>query len=443
MTSAFLDTIVAPATPPGRSALAIVRIDGPRSSGMLAALTARTDPLPERLVTRCRLTDREGAIDDCVAVRFEAPRSFTGNDLVELTLHGSAYLVERVVRAAVALGARIAEPGEFTERAVLNGKIDLIQAEAIADLIGSRTALQSRLSIANLEGELSRSAIAIREELLFVISRMEAGLDFSEEGYEFVAREEAERRVAAARTQIRILSETYRRGHATVAGLTAVILGQPNAGKSSLLNFLCGSDRAIVTEIPGTTRDLLRETVEIGGLPVTLIDTAGLRESTDAIESIGIHRARDAASQADLVLYLIDAARGETGEDRLELSRLPSPLRIHTKSDVAADAPPGLAISVRTGAGLPELLRRLDEEVRDRFAVPEGTPTVVNERQRAALAECEDALAAAGESLLAGSLDEIVLVDLNRAANALGVLVGAISRDDVYNEIFSKFCIGK
>lgn len=443
MSGQALDTIVAPATAVGKSALAIVRIDGPLSPEFLARLTRSSDRFTERIATRCRLSDHEGVIDDCVAIRFEAPRSFTGNDLVELTLHGSPYLIERVVRATVALGARIAEPGEFTERAVLNGKMDLVQAESVADLISSRTALQARLSLANLEGELSRSAVAIRQELLFVISRLEAGLDFSEEGYEFVAKDEAARRVASAREQIRTLAETYRRGHATVAGLTAVILGQPNAGKSTLLNFLCGSDRAIVTDIPGTTRDLLRETVEIGGLPVTLVDTAGLRESVDTVEAIGVHRARDAASRADIVLYLIDSSLGESESDRAELRAVPGALVIHTKAD-AGEAPEGaLAISVHAGSGLASLLRRLDDEVRERFAVPEGTPTIVNERQRAALLECEEALSAAGESLAGGALDEIVLVDLSRAANALGVLVGAISRDDVYTEIFSKFCIGK
>lgn len=443
MNAAVLDTIVAPATAVGKSALAIVRIDGPRSAEFLQTLSRCEDAFAERLATRCRLSDADGVIDDCVAIRFIAPRSFTGNDLVELTLHGSPYLVERVVRAAVALGGRIAEPGEFTERAVLNGKMDLVQAESVADLIASRTALQARLSIANLEGELSRSAVAIREELLFVISRLEAGLDFSEEGYEFVAREEVTRRVEQARSRVRGLAETYRRGHATVAGLSAVILGQPNAGKSTLLNFLCGSDRAIVTEIPGTTRDLLRETIEIGGLPVTLVDTAGLRESADLVEAIGVHRARDAASRADIVLYLVDSAQGESEADRAELKAVPGAIVIYTKADAGSPPRGALAISVHSGSGLRELLRRLDDEVRERFAVPEGTPTIVNERQRASLLACEEALGAVVDSLSAGALDEIVLVDLNRAANALGVLVGAISRDDVYTEIFSKFCIGK
>src|SRR5437764_771993 len=224
--STSFDTIVAPATPLGRSALAIVRIDGPRSGDILAALSGS---LPEpRIATLTQLQN----LDQCVAVRYAAPHSFTGNDLVELTLHGSPLLVERVVRAAVDLGARMAEPGEFTERAVLNGKLDLVQAESIADLINARTSLQAKLSLGNLQGALSRKAAAVRESLLFVISRLEAALDFSEEGYEFIDRSEARARVVAALAETQSLAETFRRGRATASGLTAVILGRPNAGKS-------------------------------------------------------------------------------------------------------------------------------------------------------------------------------------------------------------------
>ena len=254
-------------------------------------------------------------LDECIAVRYASPHSFTGNDLVELTLHGSPLLVERVIAAVVELGARLAEPGEFTERAVLNGKLDLVQAESIADLINSRTALQAKLSLGNLQGELSRRAMAIRESLLHVISRLEAALDFSEEGYEFITRADARLQIEGAIADANALAETYRRGKATTSGLTAVILGRPNAGKSTLLNRLVGSDRAIVTPIPGTTRDIVRETIEIGGLPVTIADTAGLRSSGDLVEEIGVARALEAAGNADIVLYLVDATVGLTVDD--------------------------------------------------------------------------------------------------------------------------------
>lgn len=436
------DTIVAPATAVGRGALAIVRIDGPASGEMLTALGGR---LPEeRVATLIDLKHKGDALDECVAVRFAAPRSFTGNDLVELTLHGSPIVVGRVVAACVDLGARIAEPGEFTERAVLNGKIDLVQAEAIADLVDARTSLQAKLSLHHLEGFLSERARAIREALLLVVSRLEAALDFSEEGYDFIDRAEAIERIEAMRGDVHAIAESYRRGRATRAGLSLVILGKPNAGKSTLLNRLVGSDRAIVTPIPGTTRDIVRETIEIGGLPVTIADTAGLRDSGDVVENIGVARAREAAQQADLVLYLVDAARGRDAEDEAELRGLPRTLVVATKNDLAAgQVEADLSISATTGEGVERLLARLDSIVRERFAAPESSPTIVNERQRAAVAEADAALEAALESLRGDAAEQYVVVDLRRAANALASLTGAITTDDVLREIFAKFCIGK
>jgi tRNA modification GTPase len=458
------DTIVAPATPPGRSALAIVRIDGPESSQILAALTQSGLPhvrtaahvqllsvvsgqLSEPQRAESQTTDNRQpttppeVLDDCVVIRYAAPHSFTGNDLVELTLHGNPLLVERVIAECVTLGARIAEPGEFTERAVLNGKLDLVQAESIADLINSRTALQAKLSLSNLEGVLSRRATTIRATLLDVISRLEAALDFSEEGYEFITREESSRRIADALREVEAMADTYRRGHATISGLQAVIVGRPNAGKSTLLNRLVGSDRAIVTPIPGTTRDIVRETIEIGGLPVTLADTAGLRESDDVVEGIGVARARAAARDAELVLYLIDAATGLTAEDRRELETLDGPLLVYTKADLAPAPSHSLAISAVTDVGMDELLARLDQLVRDRFAATEGA--LVNERQSTAVSACALSLKAAVDSSGSGRDEQLVLVDLYAAATSLGLLTGAITREDVYTQIFSKFCIGK
>jgi tRNA modification GTPase len=434
-----IDTIVAPATPLGRSALAIVRIDGPLSAGILQNLCGTDTPV--RAATLAHLHHNGQLLDQCIATRYEAPHSFTGNDLVELTLHGSPALVEGVIRAAVDLGARLAEPGEFTERAVLNGKLDLVQAESIADVINARTALQANLSLANLEGSLSRKATAIRESLLHVISRLEAALDFSEEGYEFIQRSDARSIIARAIEDAEALLETYRRGRATREGLSAVILGRPNAGKSTLLNRLVGTDRAIVTPIPGTTRDIVRETIEIGGLPVTLADTAGLRESADAVESIGVERARRAAEAGDVVLYLIDAAGGITEEDRRELGRWPNAWIVYSKIDLAPAPAESIGISVTNERGIAELLERLDQFVRERFVAAEGS--LVNERQRMAVAECADALRAAIASIDAGHDEQIIVVDLYRAATALGLLTGAITREEVFDEIFSKFCIGK
>jgi tRNA modification GTPase len=429
-----IDTIVAPATPPGRSALAIVRIDGPLSNSILTSLSQSALPAA-RTAALTQLQD----LDECIAIRYEAPHSFTGNDLVELTLHGNPLLVERVLEACIARGARMAQPGEFTERAVLNGKLDLVQAESIADPINARTTLQAKLSLSNLEGMLSRRAAAVRQTLLEVIARLEAALDFSEEGYEFITRDDARARIESALRDIVVMRETYRRGRATREGLSAVILGRPNAGKSTLLNRLVGSDRAIVTPIPGTTRDIVRETIEIGGLPVTLADTAGLRESADVVEGIGIERAREAARSADLILYLIDAATGMTDEDRRELALLENVQLVYTKADLAtAD---GFAISAVTDEGIDALLARLDELVRGRYAAAEGA--LVNERQQICVSECESALRVTLESIDEGRDEQMIVVDLYRAANALGVLTGAITREDILSEIFGKFCIGK
>jgi tRNA modification GTPase len=428
----FADTIIAPATPLGRSALAIVRLDGPRAAEILTQLTNHPAPDP-RVATFTRLGD----LDECVVTRFVAPHSFTGNDLVEVTLHGNPLLVQRLIAAAVRLGARIAEPGEFSERAVLNGKLDLVQAESIADLINARTPLQAKLSLGNLEGALSRKVLEIREYLLRVISRLEAALDFSEEGYEFISRDEARQTLTAALAGMRQMADTYRRGRATTAGLTLVILGRPNAGKSTLLNRLVGSDRAIVTPIPGTTRDIVRETIEIGGLPVTIADTAGLRTSGDVVETIGVERARAAAREADIILYLVDASGGWSADDET----FDDAIVVYTKTDVAPPPSGAFGISVTADRGVDELLARLDALVRERFAAPEGS--LVNERQRQAVAACEEALTAAVASLEAALDEQIVLVDLYRASTALGMLTGAITRDEVFAEIFSKFCIGK
>lgn len=446
----MIDTIVAPATSLGRSALAIVRIDGTASVRILERLTGTTAPPIRQAVLVQLRHDRErsetaGLIDEGVAVRYEAPRSFTGNDLVELTVHGNPVIVARLVEACVALGARMAEPGEFTERAVLNGKLDLVQAESIADLINARTALQTRLSLSNLNGHLSRTACGIRQRLLDVIARTEAGLDFSEDGYDFISRSERDGLLAGAESALSVLAETYRRGRATSEGLSAAIVGLPNAGKSTLLNRLVGSDRAIVTPIPGTTRDVLRETIEIGGLPVTFADTAGLRESGDLVEGIGVERARAEAQRADLVLYLVDSSRGRGREDERELAALRGAeglvLLVYTKSDLGMPPPGELAISVTAERGIDVLLSRLDGLVRERFVAPEGA--LVNVRQRQAVIECLEAIGAARASDQAGVEEQLVLVDLYRGANALGLLTGAITRDDVLAEIFGRFCIGK
>lgn len=442
--SATLDTIVAPATPIGRSALAIVRIDGPESLSILERLSGRTGWEP-RFATRVQLQYEGGAIDDSVALFFASPASYTGNDLVELTVHGSPVAVSALVEAAMALGARRAEPGEFTERAVLNGKIDLVQAEAVVDLIDSRTTLQARLSLANLAGGVSDDARAVRATVLDVISRLEAALDFADEGYDFIDRPEAISRLRAEEARLARMLDLGRRGVASRSGLTAVLLGKPNAGKSTLLNALVGSERAIVTSQPGTTRDLLRETIEVGGLPVTVVDTAGLRETGEEIESIGIRRSREAAADADLILYLVDSSVGIDDEDRQELDRAREAKVVFTKSDLLAEPRTGeeLSISAATREGIPELLAVLDRWVRESWAIPEGQSSLVNRRQTETVERARQALGQAVASLEAGATEEMTLVDLYVASRAIGELTGEITHGEIMESIFSRFCIGK
>ncbi|HUP65444.1 MAG TPA: tRNA uridine-5-carboxymethylaminomethyl(34) synthesis GTPase MnmE [Thermoanaerobaculia bacterium] len=441
MSGSGLDTIVAPATPLGRSALALVRIDGPRALEMIEQLAGTT--LAERVASRVTLTDDDGPIDDAIAISYVAPRSFTGNDLVEVSLHGSPAIVQRLIASLLARGARSAEAGEFTERAVMNGKIDLAQAEAIGDLIASRTALQGKLALANLGGMLSREAEEIRSALLDLLMRLESALDFADEDITFISREDLVREIGRVSSRIESLESTFTRGRATAAGITLVILGRPNAGKSTLLNMLCGTERAIVTPIPGTTRDLLRETIEIGGLPVTLVDTAGLRETDDPVESIGVTRARDAAGKGELVLYLIDASAGATREDLEFLAAEPDAIEVYTKTDLR-EAPPGkFGMSAVRREGVNELLELLESRIIDAFAVPEGSAAVTNERQLSALRAAHLLLSSASEASSTGSTEEIVAADLRAAAEALKALTGDISRQDVLLAIFSKFCIGK
>lgn len=416
-------------------------MDGPGSHAILRALSGDANTGIRRS-TVLRLSHAGSLLDECVAVRYEAPHSFTGNQGVEFFLHGNPVIVGQLIEACRQLGARMAEPGEFSERAVLNGRLDLVQAESIADLINARTALQASLSLANLEGALSRKSLSVRQTLLEVISRLEAALDFSEEGYEFISRQESVTRLTAAMAEIEAMAETYRRGRASQQGLSAVILGRPNAGKSTLLNRLVGSDRAIVTPVPGTTRDIVRETIEIGGLPVTLSDTAGLRESGDLVEGIGIERAREAARTAEIVLYLVDGTVGMTPEDERELSGLTNVLLVSTKADLTAGRDTAeLSISAVSDHGMARLLAELDRLVREHYVASEGA--LVNERQRVAVEDCGGALQSALESLQSGLEEQLVLVDLYRAATALGLLTGAITRDEILGEIFGKFCIGK
>ena len=442
MSGEFFDTIVAPATPAARSALAMVRIDGPLAPNILLKLTGRAAEPRVATLSVLRRTDG-AAIDEGVSTLFAGPASFTGNDLVEVTLHGNPLLVEQLVTEILTLGARLAEPGEFTERAVLNGKIDFLQAEAIAELIDSRTELQASLALSHLSGSLSRTALGIRAELLELLTLVEGALDFADEGYEFIHREDLVRRLALLENRLDTMIATFRRGRAMAEGVTLVLLGKPNAGKSTLLNLLVGADRAIVTELPGTTRDVLREAIVLAGLPVTVVDTAGLRETGDRIEEIGVRRAREAAVKAAFVLYLIDATTGLTSEDETEIARLVDPLIVYTKVDLAAAPGGAIGVSSEQESSIANLVAAVSEELRSRFDLSATGPAITTARQLAALHVGREAVESARHAAVAGSTEEYVAADLYRASQGLHSLIGGTDAADARREIFRRFCIGK
>ena len=435
------DTIVAIATPPGRGGIGVVRLSGPGALQTAQQLIAHAGELAPRhaTLTRIRLQPAD-AIDHAVATYFPAPSSYTGDDVVELSAHGSPVILEAVVRAAVACGARLAEPGEFTLRAFLNGRIDLMQAEAVADLIEAATPLQARAAFDQLDGTLTRTIAAIDATLFDLIARLEASVDFPDEGYHFVEPGELARDIDALTDRTSALLTDARRGRLLREGLQVAIVGAPNVGKSSLFNALVGASRAIVTEVAGTTRDLVTEVVDIGGLRVTLADTAGLRDTTDPVEVQGVERARRSASVADLVLTVVDRSteRHQTTEYK--------GLIVANKSDLPAawTDESAVAVSATTGAGLEVLRRRIVEALdvdllRDR-------PAITNVRHIALVERAHDALRRARAAALAEGVsmsEEFVLADLSDARAALEEVSGRRAPEDLLEHIFARFCIGK
>jgi tRNA modification GTPase len=445
------DTIVAVATPPGRAGLGVVRVAGPHA----VAIAARLAPGPElaaRVATLRRLAslpdgDAAGAaaIDQVVITWFAAPASYTGDDVVEISAHGSPVLLDRIVRNAMAAGARLAAPGEFTLRAFLNGKLDLVQAEAVADLIDAVTPAQARLAFDQLDGTLSHALAAIGEALFDLRVRLEASLDFPDEGYHFVEPGAVARECEAVRAQVVALLATARRGRLLREGCRVALVGAPNVGKSLLFNALLGSSRAIVTPVAGTTRDLLTERCDIGGLAVTLIDTAGVRESDEAIEQEGIARARQAADAADVCVLVLDRSQPyPSGQD---VASGGATVIVANKSDLPAawngeherDA---IAASALTGDGL-DAVRRAIVRAAAASESLEDTPAIANARHTALLERVEARLGEAAEQAGSGEGEEIVLATLQDAFTALDEIVGKRSSEDVLRQIFARFCIGK
>lgn len=445
------DTIVAIATPPGRGGIGIVRISGPAAHSIAGRLTRREAPFEARRATVARLTGESGAIDRVVVTAFATPHSYTGEDVAEISAHGSPVLLRAIVAEAMHAGARLANPGEFTLRAFLNGRIDLVQAEAVRDLVDSVTPLQARAAFDQLEGTLTESIREIDARVFDLCARLEASLDFPEEGYHFVTEPRAGDEIAALGARVSTLLSDAERGRLIRDGLHVVIAGRPNSGKSSLFNRLAGAGRAIVTDVPGTTRDLLTETVEIGGVPVTIVDTAGVRAVPgDAIEAEGIARAAAARRVAAAVLVVLDGAAPLTGEDRALLTETADVPRVvvANKSDLqaawsAGDIDAGLVrISALTGEGLDRVRAHL-------IAVMGGSPSdrelpaVTNMRHIELLERTRGALARAEAAARDGASEEFVLADLSEARGLLEEVTGTRTADDVLGRIFASFCIGK
>jgi tRNA modification GTPase len=391
-------------------------------------------------------------LDQVVATWFAAPHSYTGEDVVEISGHGSPVLLGRVIEIAIALGARLAEPGEFTLRAFLSGRMDLPQAEAVADLVEAVTPLQARAAMDQLEGTLTAAIRSVDAALFDLTARLEASLDFPDEGFHFVTRDDVIGELVGIEGRLAGLIEDGRRGRVIREGRTVVIAGRPNAGKSSLFNALAGSDRAIVTSVPGTTRDLLTERVNIEGLALTVVDTAGLRDARDEVEAEGVRRAQDAQKVASLTLVVMDGSEPLTSDARTVESSAPTPkLVVQSKSDLPAawrpdDLPAAagevVAVSAISGQGLDELRRRIAEVLTSREDLRDP-PLISNIRHLALVEDARDSLARGLQALRDGATEELVLTDLGRARDALEEITGRRTVDDLLLHIFTRFCIGK
>ncbi|MGO9318176.1 MAG: tRNA uridine-5-carboxymethylaminomethyl(34) synthesis GTPase MnmE [Terracidiphilus sp.] len=465
------DTIAAVSTPPGRGGIGIVRLSGSEAASIAAQLVRLQQPLEHG---RARLADvldapgelavpdsssDAGRIDEAVITFFGAPHSYTGEDLVEIAAHGSPVVMELLLGRAVKLGARLAEPGEFTERAFLSGKLDLTQAEAVRDLIEAQTLTQVRLAASQMGGALSRRVGPVKQALVELVALLEAGIDFAEDDVELTTQAEIASRIDALMPPLRAHEASYARGRIVHDGLTLAIVGRPNVGKSSLFNRLAERERAIVTATPGTTRDTVTERISLDGIPLELVDTAGLREGLreglEEAEQLGMRRSREALADAALVVIVLDATQPLNDEERRLLEAVegrPALVAVN-KSDLVWNLPevdrpapdcgdlPALATSALTGEGIPALRERILELATGGAAAEPGMLTSLRHQQAiaAALAALDDAAQANTASIP----HEMILLDLYRALWALDSLTGQTTPDDILNLIFSTFCIGK
>jgi tRNA modification GTPase len=456
------DTIVASATPQGRGAVAIVRLSGPRAIEIAHKLWhPRREPT--RIVARqlklgdIRDPQNGNMIDRAMCVLMPGPRTLTGENIAELHCHGGVYLVRKIISLAAAEGARIAEPGEFSRRAYLNGRIDLTEAEAIADLIDARGNGALRQSLTHLAGALAARVHRLREQVIAIRAHLEAEIDFSDEEIDLPSREAIAADVTKLSASVAVLHQSFARGRVIRQGARAAIIGKPNVGKSSILNLLLGVERAIVTAAPGTTRDVIEESVDLGNYSLVLVDTAGIREGLEEVERIGIGRARAAAEQADLLIAVFDSSRSLDAEDAavIELAHGRRGIALLNKHDlpqricVGDLRQRGLTFPIMhfcavTGDGLGDCREALAREIEDLVGgEASGEVVITRERHRDALAHALEALSSALSGLTQRMPPEIVAMDIALAAETLGSITGEVSNEDILDAIFHEFCIGK
>ncbi len=442
---ASADVIAAIATAPGRAGIGVVRVSGPSLEGFARRITGGSEPPAPRQARHVRFRDGAGeVIDEGLLIYFQAPASFTGEDVVELQGHGGDAVLRLLLARCLELGARLARPGEFTQRAFFNQKIDLVQAEAVADVIAAESAAAARGAMRSLTGQFSHKVHALVERLVALRLRVEGSIDFADEAVDFLEQTDLRQTLSSLRDAIDTLLGTATQGLLLRSGCRVVLIGAPNVGKSSLLNAIAEEEHALVTEVPGTTRDVIRASVSIDGVPFHMVDTAGIRETADLVEQAGIERTWKAAGQADLALVVADIRSGLTEADRQWMSRLPQDLPcevVFNKADLVPPPARGAyvpAISAKTGEGIPELKQRLLHWVGWN---PGPEPVfLARERHREALLQAHSHLTAA---LAQEEALEFLAEELRLAQKALSDITGEFSPDDLLGEIFSRFCIGK
>jgi tRNA modification GTPase len=443
---------VAVSTPPGRGGLGVVRLSGTRSREIADKLVRFKRPgewRPWKARIAELLDDAGSAIDQVLVTYFAAPRSYTGEDVVEISCHGSPVVLRHAVERACASGARPAEPGEFTLRAFLNGRIDLPQAEAVRDLIEATTLYQAKIAAQQIEGSVSRRIAPLKRELVDLIALLEAGIDFAEDDVSVASDEEIRARLEPLIEEVSRLVESFAYGRLVHEGFSLAIVGRPNVGKSSLFNALLQQDRAIVTEIAGTTRDLVSETTAIEGLPVRFMDTAGIREGQDVVERLGIERSYRAMADADLALVVVDLSEELTQDDRAILERASKSgphLIVGNKRDLPRAADPGLScfeVSALTGEGIALLRQAIVETVAPAGRLEQDSGFITSIRHVQLLQESKAALERARGALGQGLPHEMLLLDLYEALRPIDAITGATTADDILNRIFGSFCIGK